>query len=478
MPENSILFVNKDIIAESRNFTVRMNPPLESAVVMRADKPWEDRFIAFYLTVIDINGLLRMWYTCRDKEGQGNIAYAESHDGLTWEKPDLGIVDYKGSKKNNLVGLHDLEGSVIYDRNAEGGAEYPYRYFTSRHRKGIFIFKSRDGIIWEPEKGPVLNFIADSQNHVFRDSRSGKLTAYFRGWKQVTEPANAARKKYFRTVVRTELKEDFTHGGLMPAGEGGYRWKDSSLPAFTSEIPKVFECDETDGPDCDVYTMAVHQYPYDGRYYFAFPGLYSHFPPPPAGKFGNDGRIEIHLLGSLDGITWKRYGNMPYVPVGTTGSESSEMVFMGVGMAERGNNILQYGTGYSTTHGDNEGRIKNSDGVIILHKQRKDGFLSADSMETAGGTMFLKPQKIAGEKLFINYRTSICGYLKIGLCEADGSEIPGFSADDCIPLSGNSIREEVRWKNAVDVGTGMLKDRDVMIRVEGKYCNLYSILMV
>ncbi|MDD5604222.1 MAG: hypothetical protein PHG48_09165, partial [Eubacteriales bacterium] len=171
MPENSILFVNKDIIAESRNFTVRMNPPLESAVVMRADKPWEDRFIAFYLTVIDINGLLRMWYTCRDKEGQGNIAYAESHDGLTWEKPDLGIVDYRGSKKNNLVGLHDLEGSVIYDRNAEGGAEYPYRYFTSRHRKGIFIFKSRDGIIWEPEKGPVLNFIADSQNHVFRDSR-------------------------------------------------------------------------------------------------------------------------------------------------------------------------------------------------------------------------------------------------------------------------------------------------------------------
>ncbi len=473
--DKRILFVDKDIIEESSNFSIRMNPPTESKIVMRADKPWEDRFIAFYLTVIDTGGLLRMWYTCRDKEGQGNVAYAESHDGVAWDKPELGIVEYKGSKKNNLVGLHDLEGSVILDTKAEGGAEYPYRYFTSRHAKGIFIFKSRDGIIWEPDKGPVLDFVADSQNHVFRDLRNGRLTAYLRGWKQVPDTRKAGSWKYLRTVVRTELEEDFSHFRISPQGDSGYRWKDSSLPAFTTEIPTVFECDKTDGQDCDVYTMAAHQYLYDAGYYFAFPGLYRHYAPPPVGRFGNDGRIEVHLLGSLDGIKWKRYGNMPYIFPGTAGSDSAEMVFMGIGMAGRGDSIYQYGTGYRTTHGDNKGRIENTDGVIILHKQRIDGFLSVDASEAECGILALKPVLFNGSRLLLNYCTSIRGNVKVGVYDENNKPISGFTFDECNPLDGNNTGEEVTWKDGKDIGK--LRDSKIRIRIKGLYSKIYSIKM-
>ena len=31
------------------------------------------------------------------------IAYAESRDGLRWEKPDLGVVEFEGSGANNLT---------------------------------------------------------------------------------------------------------------------------------------------------------------------------------------------------------------------------------------------------------------------------------------------------------------------------------------------------------------------------------------
>jgi len=31
------------------------------------------------------------------------ISYAISHDGIQWEKPSLGIVDFQGSKQNNIV---------------------------------------------------------------------------------------------------------------------------------------------------------------------------------------------------------------------------------------------------------------------------------------------------------------------------------------------------------------------------------------
>src|SRR5207249_11190820 len=31
------------------------------------------------------------------------IAYAESTDGIHWERPNLGLVEFRGAKKNNLV---------------------------------------------------------------------------------------------------------------------------------------------------------------------------------------------------------------------------------------------------------------------------------------------------------------------------------------------------------------------------------------
>ena len=31
------------------------------------------------------------------------MAYAESDDGITWRKPELGLSEFNGSKRNNLV---------------------------------------------------------------------------------------------------------------------------------------------------------------------------------------------------------------------------------------------------------------------------------------------------------------------------------------------------------------------------------------
>ncbi|RKY89333.1 hypothetical protein DRQ09_01580 [candidate division KSB1 bacterium] len=49
-----------------------------------------------------------MWYQIlnlktNDLRFRTSVGYAESSDGLTWEKPSIGIIDYKGSKDNNLV---------------------------------------------------------------------------------------------------------------------------------------------------------------------------------------------------------------------------------------------------------------------------------------------------------------------------------------------------------------------------------------
>ncbi len=64
-----------------------------------------------YGTVLKENGKFRMWYLGMiQKElerGQAPgwwrpMCYAESTDGVHWTKPDLGLVELKGSKHNNI----------------------------------------------------------------------------------------------------------------------------------------------------------------------------------------------------------------------------------------------------------------------------------------------------------------------------------------------------------------------------------------
>lgn len=61
----------------------------------------------------------RMWYAANDDTGADGmrVAYAESDDGMHWHKPDLGLVEYCGSRHNNLVdaqpGFNSV--SVLFD---------------------------------------------------------------------------------------------------------------------------------------------------------------------------------------------------------------------------------------------------------------------------------------------------------------------------------------------------------------------------
>ncbi|MAE40877.1 MAG: hypothetical protein CML07_08175 [Psychrobacter sp.] len=72
------------------------------------DRPWEQQ-VQLYGSVLwdEERTLYRMWYTARThrhgKDGAVVMAYAESADGVTWEKPALGLADWEGSTDNNLL---------------------------------------------------------------------------------------------------------------------------------------------------------------------------------------------------------------------------------------------------------------------------------------------------------------------------------------------------------------------------------------
>jgi len=64
---------------------------------IRPDQPWETG-IGAYCSVLKEGGTYHFWYKSNDA-----ICYARSADGIHWEKPDLGIVEYQGSRQNNMV---------------------------------------------------------------------------------------------------------------------------------------------------------------------------------------------------------------------------------------------------------------------------------------------------------------------------------------------------------------------------------------
>ena len=74
--------------------------------IIRRDRPWEGWGPYLYGTVLRHDGKLKMWYQVIGKES-ADVCYAESQDGLEWLKPRLGIVEYNGSKANNIVAATD-----------------------------------------------------------------------------------------------------------------------------------------------------------------------------------------------------------------------------------------------------------------------------------------------------------------------------------------------------------------------------------
>lgn len=121
--------------------------------------------VKFYGTVIRIGDELRMWYIGWGDDGGdiGNrICYAVSRDGINWEKPELGLSPFKGSRKNNLVQFDSEHRSSI---NAvlilhEPEDPDPERRFKMVNEVNPFFniaAYSPDGLHWqEAPNNPIL----------------------------------------------------------------------------------------------------------------------------------------------------------------------------------------------------------------------------------------------------------------------------------------------------------------------------------
>ena len=153
----------------------------KSEVFLKADRPWEDpRLRLFAASILYEDGRYRMWY--HNDPRHGRLYYAESTDGVEWEKPDLGRVEWEGSKANNIVLAESTDSPRIFrDPSASADERYKMIYFFGKGLTpggGV----SPDGLHWRFFERPILDELCDSWNTACFDEHLGKYVGYFRGW--------------------------------------------------------------------------------------------------------------------------------------------------------------------------------------------------------------------------------------------------------------------------------------------------------
>ena len=103
------LFLDDLLIDRMEGAGTRMHAPVPREVAFRFDQPWEGN-VSWCPVVMDDEDRYRMWYRSEhigNEEGgvssHSFTAYAESPDGIHWDRPNLGLVKFGGSKDNNIL---------------------------------------------------------------------------------------------------------------------------------------------------------------------------------------------------------------------------------------------------------------------------------------------------------------------------------------------------------------------------------------
>ncbi|NBV20392.1 MAG: hypothetical protein EBS05_00095 [Proteobacteria bacterium] len=205
--------------AELRLGTVTKHP---QNPLFKEDQPWEVRFDNLYanLAFDESAQLYRCWYSpfivdpsvnetppaqratshYKPHDREMGLCYATSRDGLMWEKPALGLIEFNGSKANNLVARRP-HGSGIFRDAQDPDPARRFKLFsrTSESVRKMSVAFSPDGLKWsEPILCPEINVPGDTHNNAFWSPELGKYVGITR------------LKTDQRLVGRTE-SPDFIH---------------------------------------------------------------------------------------------------------------------------------------------------------------------------------------------------------------------------------------------------------------------------
>jgi hypothetical protein len=471
-----------DTLSSGARLALHEATPREIAMV--TDAPWEGN-ACHYRTIIKDGDLLRMYYLAAHYKMIGDenkaklehphppfFCYAESRDGIRWTRPELGLVEFNGSKQNNIVltnesfldrGIRIAEAGItpFKDTNPACPADAKYnavaiaRVVASETERavndGLAALKSPDGLHWSlmSDQPVITGGRFDSQNLAFWDATRGEYRAYHRDFN------NRVRG------IKTETSSDFLHWTTP-------RW---------IEFPGAAEQ--------ALYTNQVQPYPRAPHLLVGFPLRYADrgewsdaleaLPDVAARRLRSAAsrRYGAVLTDSLfmcsrDGLSFKRWDEPLIRPAGESWVYGDNSIGLGVieTPASRPGDVAELS--FYVTEGYWRGPAMN----VRRYTLRVDGFVSVTA-PFSGGEWLSKPLTFDGETLNLNVRTSAAGSVRVEMQDEAGKPLTGFTLDDCAEIFGNSADYPVRWKNGTTLAA--LRGHPVRLHVVMKDADLFAI---
>jgi hypothetical protein len=464
----------------------RLHHPQPREIALRHDAPWEGTGSGYHSVFRD-SDRYRMYYkafninltagqiVC-EKTPHRFTCYAESPDGIHWTKPELGLVEFAGSRANNIViatGRHDnidvdaAHPAIFKDTNPAATPEARYKgVFRSDGAHGMVAMQSPDGLHWSPlGDGPILTDGGfDSQNLAFWDEVSGCYRAYWRSF-----PGGNVGPGVWQPVgprgIRTATSTDFLH------------WSEGHDLTYAGSPPP----EELYVNQIKPYHRAPHlliglpvryiERPW-GASLRALPDRSHREQRSAAQRRYGEALTETLLMCSRDGVNFTRW------PEG----------FLKPGPERTG--TWNYGQQYAAWHVVETASDLSPDAppelsyyvlenywlgrgsVVRRYTMRLDGFVSLQA-PMAGGECVTHPLTFIGTELRLNFATGVAGEVQVELQDAAGTPLPGYTLNDCEPVFGDAVDRAVTWKHGTNVSA--MAGQPIRLRLSLKDADVYAL---
>jgi hypothetical protein len=394
--------------------------------------------------------LFKMWYMggmCR------NTMLATSEDGLHWKRPQFDVVPGTNAV---IPYRHEFARDAFspwLDWNATNPDERWKAFLYARilnppdpKRHGAsYLYTSPDGVHWQ-QRATVKGNVDDNTTIFYNPFRKKWVISVRRGVK-----GRGRARLYYEVDQFPQLAD-----------------MDTSDPVFWSGT------DTLDAPDPEVQ-RTPQLYCLDPIAYESIMlGAFSiHYGPEnnvcEKGQFPK--LCEIELGYSRDGFHFSRPDRTSFIPASRKEGDPERGYLRPVGSVSTiaGDKLLFYYCAFSGVAPDGRKHFY-AGGNTCVASLRRDGFASMDA-DAGGGEISTRPVTFQGSHLFVN--AAVKGEIRAEVLDDHGHAIQPFSAENCLPITGDQTLQAVHWKGAADDLAG-LRGRAVRFRFVIKDASLYA----
>lgn len=380
------------------------------------------------------DGLFKMWYGVFSEHNYRNrlpfsynVCYAESQDGLVWDRPVLGLFDYEGSKENNVIALGREKTQQIDVELRPHGLGAGPRFFSIHNEKGgVFVATSQDGKAFRfLQEDSAVPYHSDTHNNfVYDDVR--------RRWLMFVRP------------------EAYAGAGLPHVGRRRIAVKESTdLWTWTQE--RTVLVPEENDPDY-FYGMTVFR---RGDLFFGALQLYE----------TQHHHIDLELVWSPDGYRWSRLPvreRARLLSHGPDGEWDHGMVLMADRPIDVGDELWFYYGATDVPH------TAFGSAAIGIARTATDRLVSVSGGAERNGRLLTRPFVVTGD-LLLNARAE--GSLTVSVHTENDKPLPEWSREACTDFRGNALRARVLWGER---GLAALQGQRVRLRFYLDHAELFA----